>query len=162
MPPPLLGLKAMEEMQTLNPEKDTASNAMIMFLVLNTSGLTILPINVMVIRAQQGAADPSDVFIPILLATFFASFAGLLVVALVQRINLLNRVVMSYLGVVILVVALIIWYFSGLTPDEARNTSANASYIIMLGIIVSFITMAWRKKVNVYEAFVEGAKEGFV
>lgn len=157
-----LGLKAMEEMQTLNKEKDTASNAMIMFLVLNTSGLTILPINVMVIRAQQGAADPSDVFIPILLATFFASFAGLLVVALVQRINLLNRVVMSYLGAVILIVALIIWYFSGLTPDEARNTSANASYIIMLGIIVSFITMAWRKKVNVYEAFVEGAKEGFV
>ncbi|MGI9543675.1 MAG: nucleoside recognition domain-containing protein [Cyclobacteriaceae bacterium] len=157
-----LGLKAMEEMQTLNPEKDRASNAMIMFLVLNTSGLTILPINVMVIRAQQGAADPSDVFIPILLATFFASFAGLIVVALVQRINLLNRVVLSYLGGVILVVGLIIWYFSGLDPEEARNTSANASYIVMLGIIVSFITMAWRKKVNVYEAFVEGAKEGFV
>ena len=157
-----LGLKAMEEMQSLNQEKDTASNAMIMFLVLNTSGLTILPINVMVIRAQQGSADPSDVFIPILLATFFASLAGLIAVALVQRINLFNRVILLYLGAVTLMVGLIIWYFSGLPPEEARNTSANASYLIMLGIIVSFITMAWRKKINVYEAFIEGAKEGFV
>ncbi len=156
-----LGLKAMEELQKVNPQKDTASNAQIMFLVLNTSGLTILPINVMVFRAQQGAADPSDVFIPILIATFFASMAGLVSVAIMQRINLFDKVVMIYLGSVTAFIALIIWYFTSLSQEQVQLISSNASYIVILSIIVLFISMAVRKKVNVYEAFIEGAKDGF-
>ncbi len=156
-----LGLKAMKELQEVNPSKDTASNAQIMFLVLNTSGLTILPINVMVFRAQLGAADPSDVFIPILIATFFASMAGLISVALLQRINLFDKVVMTYLGTMTAFVALIIWYFNSLPQEQVKVVSSNASYIVLLSIIVLFMTMAWRNKVNVYEAFIEGAKEGF-
>ncbi len=156
-----LGLKAMEELQELNPQKDTASNAQIMFLVLNTSGLTILPINVMVFRSQLGAADPSDVFIPILIATFFASLAGLLSVSLAQRINLLDKVVLLYLGTIAIIIGVIIWYFHWLPQDQVQTVSSNASYIILLSIITLFILMAVRKKVNVYEAFIEGAKEGF-
>jgi len=156
-----LGLKAMEELQTLNPQKDTASNAQIMFLVLNTSGLTVLPINVMVFRSQLGAADPSDVFIPILIATFFSSLAGLVAVAVVQRINLFNRVVLLYLGTITSLVTLVIWYFNNLEAEQARLVSSNASYIILLAIIVLFITAAVRKKINVYEAFISGAKNGF-
>ena len=156
-----LGLKAMEELQDLNPQKDTATDAQIMFLVLNTSGLTILPINVMVFRDQLGAADPSDVFIPILIATFFASMAGLMAVAVLQRINLLNRVVLAYLGSITALVVLVIWYFHDLPQEQAQVVSSNASYIILLGIVLLFITMALRKKVNVYEAFIEGAQEGF-
>ena len=157
-----LGLKAMEELQTLNPDKDTASNAQIMFLVLNTSGLTILPINVMVFRSQLGAADPSDVFIPILIATFFSSVAGLVAVAVVQRLNLFNRVVLLYLGSITTLIVAVIWYFNNLPPEQARVVSSNASYIMLISIIVTFIGAAWRKKVNVYEAFIEGAKNGFV
>jgi spore maturation protein SpmA len=157
-----LGLKAMDELQSLNPNKDTASNAQIMFLVLNTSGLTILPINVMVFRSQLGAADPSDVFIPILIATFFSSVAGLIAVALMQRINLFNRVIMLYLGSITALIVLVIWYFNNLPAEQARIVSSNASYIMLISIIVLFITAALRKKVNVYEAFIEGAKNGFV
>lgn len=157
-----LGLKAMEELQDVNPNKDTASNAQIMFLVLNTSGLTILPINVMVFRSQLGAADPSDVFIPILIATFFASLAGLVSVAIFQRINLFNRVVMLYLGSITALVALIIWYFHNLPQEQVQQISSNASYIILLSIMVLFIVMAVRHHVNVYDAFIEGAKEGFL
>ncbi len=156
-----LGLKAMEELQTLNPKKDTASNAQIMFLVLNTSGLTILPINVMVFRAQLGAADPSDVFIPILIATFFSSMAGLIAVAIMQKINLFNRIVLLYLGSVTALIALVIWYFYHLPADQARIVSSNASYIILLSIVILFITSAARKRINVYDAFIEGAKKGF-
>ena len=156
-----LGLKAMEELQTLNPTKDTASNAQIMFLVLNTSGLTILPINVMVFRAQLGAADPSDVFIPILIATFFSSVAGLIAVAIMQRINLFNKVVLLYLGSITTLIALVIWYFYNLPAEQARVVSSNASYIILLSIIILFISAALKQKVNVYEAFIEGAKNGF-
>jgi spore maturation protein SpmA len=156
-----LGLKAMEELQTLNPKKDTASNAQIMFLVLNTSGLTILPINVMVFRAQLGAADPSDVFIPILIATFFSSMAGLIAVAIMQKINLFNRIVLLYLGSVTALIALVIWYFYHLPADQARIVSSNASYIILLSIVILFITSAVRKRINVYDAFIEGAKKGF-
>jgi len=156
-----LGLKAMEELQTLNPKKDTASNAQIMFLVLNTSGLTILPINVMVFRAQLGAADPSDVFIPILIATFFSSLAGLVAVAIMQRINLFNKIVLLYLGSITALIALVIWYFYHLPATQARIVSSNASYIILLSIIILFITSALRKRINVYEAFIEGAKNGF-
>ena len=156
-----LGLKAMEELQSLNPEKDTASNAQIMFLVLNTSGLTILPINVMVFRSQLGAADPSDVFIPILIATFFSSLAGLIAVAIMQRINLFDRVVLLYLGSIASVVGLVIWYFNSLPPEQASIVSSNASYLLLLSIIVLFITAAVRKQVNVYESFISGAKRGF-
>ncbi len=156
-----LGLKAMEELQTLNPKKDTASNAQIMFLVLNTSGLTILPINVMVFRAQLGAADPSDVFIPILIATFFSSVAGLIAVAIMQKINLFNKIVLLYLGSITALIALVIWYFYNLPAAQARIVSSNASYIILLSIIILFIFSAFRKRINVYDAFIEGAKNGF-
>lgn len=156
-----LGLKAMEELQSLNPEKDTATNAQIMFLVLNTSGLTVLPINVMVFRSQLGAADPSDVFIPILIATFFSSVAGLVAVAIMQGLNLFNKIVLLYLGSITTLIALTIWYFNDLPPEQARVVSSNASYIILLSIIVLFIASALRKRVNVYEAFIEGAKSGF-
>lgn len=156
-----LGLKAMEELQSLNPDKDTASNAQIMFLVLNTSGLTVLPINVMVFRSQLGAADPSDVFIPILIATFFSSLAGLIAVATVQRINLFNKVIMLYLGTITTLIILVIWYFNSLPSEQARIVSSNASYIILLSIIVLFMAAALRKRVNVYEAFISGAKKGF-
>lgn len=156
-----LGLKAMEELQTINPKKDTASNAQIMFLVLNTSGLTILPINVMVFRSQLGAADPSDVFIPILIATFFSSLAGLIAVAIMQRINLFNKVVLLYLGSITTLVGLVIWYFNALPPEQARIVSSNASYIMLLSIIILFIVAALKTRINVYETFISGAKKGF-
>ncbi len=156
-----MGLKAMEQLQELNTQKDTASNAQIMFLVLNTSGLTLLPISIMVYRAQLGAVNPSDIFIPILLATFFSTLAGLLAVAFFQKINLLNKVVLSYLGGLSALVAGIIYYFSGLEQSQITAISTQASNIILFGVIVWFISMAAIKKVNVYESFIEGAKEGF-
>lgn len=156
-----LGLNAMEEMQKDNKNKDTASDAQIMFLVLNTSGLTILPINVMVIRAQMGAADPSDIFIPILIATYFASFAGLVVVSIYQRINLLNKVVLAYLGTMTAGIIGLILYLSTLSQAELATFSSVASNLILFSVIIIFILMALRKRVNVYEAFIEGAKDGF-
>jgi spore maturation protein SpmA len=156
-----MGLKAMQELQELNPEKETASNAQIMFLVLNTSGLTILPISIMVYRAQLGAANPSDIFIPILLATFFSTIAGLISVAIYQKINLLNKVVLAYLGGLSAVIAGIIWYFSTLPKEDITVISSVASNLILFSIIIVFILLAVRKKVNVYETFIEGAKEGF-
>lgn len=156
-----LGLKAMKEMQALNPQKDTASNAQIMFLVLNTSGLTIIPLSIMVYRAQMGAKDPSDVFIPILLATFFSTFVGLITVAIYQKINLLDRVIIAYLGVLLLFVLGIIWYFSSLDQAQIGIISSVASNLILFSVIILFISLAIFSKVNVYEAFIEGAKEGF-
>ncbi|MBC3538092.1 nucleoside recognition domain-containing protein [Rufibacter sediminis] len=156
-----LGLKAMKEMQELNPEKETASNAQIMFLVLNASGLTIIPISIMVFRAQMGAADPSDIFIPILLATFFSTLAGLVSVALYQRINLFDKVVLAYLGTLILLIGALIYYFSTISQEQIGTISTVASNVILFTIIVSFIGLALIRKVNVYEAFIEGAKEGF-
>ncbi len=156
-----MGLKAMEEMQKTNKEKDTASNAMIMFLVLNTSGLTIIPISVMVFRAQMGAANPSDIFLPILLATFFSTLAGLIAVSIFQKINLFNRVILAYLGGLTAVVLLIIAYFSTLTQEQITLVSTIASNLILFSVIILFILLAVRKKVNIYEAFIEGAKEGF-
>jgi spore maturation protein SpmA len=156
-----LGLKAMTQLQEINPDKDTASNAMIMFLVLNTSGLTLIPISIMVFRTQLGAADPSDVFIPILLATFCSTLAGLISVALVQRINLLNKVVLVYLGGFTLLVSGIIWYFSTIPQARINTISSLSANIILFGVITSFIVLAFLKKVNVYEAFIEGAKDGF-
>ncbi|MDQ3535396.1 MAG: spore maturation protein [Bacteroidota bacterium] len=157
-----LGLKAMHEMQELNPNKDTASNAQILFLVLNTSGLTIIPISIMVYRAQLGAVDPSDVFIPILLATYFSTMAGLISVAIFQRLNLFNRVVLSYLGALTLFIISIIWYFSTLTQDQIRVISSAASNFFIFSIIIIFILLAVRKGENVFEAFIEGGKEGFI
>ena len=156
-----MGLKAMNQMQEFNKEKDKASDAQIMFLVLNTSGLTIIPISIMVIRAQMGAANPADIFIPILLATFFSTIAGLISVSIYQKINLFDKVILAYLGGTSAIIGLIIWYFSGLPKEDIANISSFASNFILFGIIVSFITLAMIKKVNIYETFIEGAKEGF-
>jgi len=156
-----IGLKAMKEMQNDNPVKDTATNAQIMFLVLNTSGLTIIPISIMVYRSQLGAANPADIFIPILLATYFSTLAGLISVALFQKINLFNKVIILYLGSFTLFIAGIIWYFSTLPAQKIQDLSALISSVLLISIIVSFVLLAIRKKVNVYENFVEGAKEGF-
>lgn len=156
-----LGLKAMDELQKINPKKDTASNPMIMFLVLNTSGLTLIPISIMVYRAQLGAADPSDIFIPILLSTFFSTMAGIIGVSLYQKINLFNRVVLLYLGGFSLLVAGIIWYFATLSQEQINVISSVAGNLILFTIIIAFIGLAFYKKVNVYEAFIDGAKDGF-
>ena len=156
-----MGLKAMQQMQELNPHKQMASNAQIMFLVLNTSGLTIVPVSIMVYRAQMGAVNPTDIFIPILLATFCSTFAGLLAVSIWQRINLWNKVIVAYLGGMVVLLGGLIWYFSSLEKEELAVVSNLLSNLILFGIIISFIGMAAWKKVNVYEAFIEGAKDGF-
>jgi spore maturation protein SpmA len=156
-----MGLKAMKEMQESNPNKDTASNAQIMFMVLNASGLTIIPVSILVYRAQLGAVNPTDIFIPILIATFFSTVVGLLSVAFYQRINLLNRVVMGWLGGMMAFIVGVIWYFSTLVPEQIQVVSNVASGFILFSIIVSFILLALRKRVNVYESFIEGAKDGF-
>ena len=155
-----LGLKAMEGLQ-LNPKKDTASNPMIMFLVLNTSGLTLIPISIMVYRAQLGAAQPTDVFVPILLATFFSTLAGIIAVSLYQRINLLNRTILLFLGGTSLVIAGIIYFFSMLSRQQIDIYSTTTANVFLFVIIIGFIVAGMRKKINVYDAFVEGAKEGF-
>jgi len=156
-----LGLKAMEQLQTLNPMKDTATNPMIMFLVLNTSGLTIIPVSIMVYRAQLGAAQPTDIFIPILLATFFSTLAGIIVTSIYQKINLINRTMLLTLGGACLVVASIIWGFGQLDKEQMNIVSTTIANILLMTIIVGFILAGVRKKVNVYDAFIEGAKEGF-
>ena len=156
-----LGLKAMEQLQEINPKKDTASNPMIMFLVLNTSGLTLIPVSIMVYRAQQGAAQPTDIFIPILLATFFSTMAGIIVTSLYQKINLLNKTLLLTLGGMCALVAGIIWGFSQLDKDQMNTVSTLVANILLMTVIVSFILAGVRKKVNVYDAFIEGAKEGF-
>ncbi len=156
-----LGLKAMEQMQELNPQKDTASNSMIMFLVLNTSGLTIIPVSIMVYRAQQGAAQPTDIFIPILLATFFSTLTGIIVTSLFQRINLLNRTLLISLGGLCAFVALVIWLFTQMPQEQMNTVSTLIANVILMTIIVSFIVSGLIKRVNCYDAFVEGAKDGF-
>lgn len=156
-----LGLKAMEGLQELNPKKDTASNPMIMFLVLNTSGLTLIPISIMVYRAQLEAAQPTDVFVPILLATFFSTLAGIIAVSLYQRINLLNRTILLFLGGTSLVIAGIIYFFNMLSRQQIDIYSTTTANVFLFVIIIGFIVAGMRKKINVYDAFVEGAKEGF-
>ena len=156
-----LGLKAMEQMQELNTKKDTASNPMIMFLVLNTSGLTLIPVSIMVYRAQMGAAQPTDIFIPILLATFFSTVMGIIATSLFQRINLLNRTMLLTLGGACTLVAAIIWGFSQMDSDTMNRWSTTIANILLMTIITGFIVAGVRKKVNVYDAFIEGAKEGF-
>ncbi len=156
-----LGLKAMEQMQELNTKKDTASNSMIMFLVLNTSGLTLIPVSIMVYRAQMGAAQPTDIFIPILLATFFSTLCGIIVTSLFQHINLINRTMLITLGGACAVVASVIWGFSQMDGETMNRVSTTAANILLMAIITGFIIAGVRKKVNVYDAFIEGAKEGF-
>lgn len=156
-----LGLKAMEQLQELNTRKDTATNPMIMFLVLNTSGLTLIPVSIMVYRSQLGAAQPTDIFIPILLATFFSTIAGLIITSIYQKINLLNKVMVLTLGGMAAIVALIIWGFGQMSKDTMNVVSTSVANILLMTIIVLFIFAGLRKKVNVYDAFIEGAKEGF-
>ena len=156
-----LGLKAMEQLQELNPKKDTATNPMIMFLVLNTSGLTLIPVSIMVYRAQMGAAQPTDIFVPILLATFFSTLAGIIFTSLYQRINLINRTMLLTLGGMSAVVAAIIWGFAQMDKAQMNVVSNSVANILLMLIIVMFILAGMRKKVNVYDAFIEGAKDGF-
>ena len=156
-----LGLRAMEQLQSLNKKKDTATNPMIMFLVLNTSGLTIIPVSILVYRAQMGAAQPTDVFIPILLATFFSTLAGIVATSIYQRINLLNRTLLLTLGGMCLAVAAVIWGFGQMDKDTMNTVSTTVANIMLMTIIVGFILAGVRRKVNVYDALIEGAKEGF-
>ncbi|MBQ0022453.1 MAG: hypothetical protein KBT29_04355 [Prevotellaceae bacterium] len=156
-----LGLKAMESMQELNTKKDTASNPMIMFLVLNTSGLTIIPVSIMVYRAQMGAAQPTDIFVPILLATTVATLAGIIIVSIYQHINLFKPVLLAALGGLCALVAGVIWGFSKLDKETMDMVSGMVANIILFAIILSFIITGLCKKINVYEAFIEGAKDGF-
>jgi spore maturation protein SpmA len=156
-----MGLKAMSSMQELNPDKETASNAQIMFLVLNTAGFTIIPVSILAQRAILHAADPSDIFIPILIATYCSTLIGILTVAIWQKINLFNRVVLSWLlGITVIVVA-IVWYFSALQHEQIAAVSKVGANVILFSIITAFILGAIRKKVNVYNVFIEGAKSGF-
>jgi spore maturation protein SpmA len=156
-----MGLKAMGEMQEVNTRKDTASNAQIMFLVINAAGLTIIPVSIMVYRTQLGAVNPADIFIPILIATFCASLTGMISVALIQKINLFDKVIIAYLGGLTALVTGVIWYFSSLPKEQITELSTLAANFILILIIVTFISLAAVKKVNVFDAFIEGAKEGF-
>lgn len=156
-----LGLKAMEGLQELNRKKDVATNAMIMFLVLNTSGLTIIPVGVMVYRAQMGAAQPTDVFCPILIATSVSTLAGMVVTSLYQRINLFNRAIMTFVLGICLVVSAVIWLSTQVDQATMNLWSTVVANVLLFSIIMAFIVSGVRKRVNVYEAFVEGAKGGF-
>ena len=156
-----LGLKAMEQLQEINPKKDTASNPMIMFLVLNTSGLTLIPVSILVYRAQLGAAQPTDVFIPILLATFFSTIMGVLITSIFQHINLFNRTILLTLGGACVLVSAVIWGFSRLDGETMNIVSTTVANILLMMIIMAFILAGVFKKVNVYDAFIEGAKDGF-
>ncbi|MBQ4228402.1 MAG: hypothetical protein II675_01180 [Bacteroidaceae bacterium] len=156
-----LGLKAMEGMQELNKQKDTATNAMIMFLVLNTSGLTIIPVGVMTYRAVAGAAQPTDVFCPILIATAIATLAGMVITSLYQRINLFNRAIMAFVIGICALVSGVIWLGTQVDQETMNKWSTIVANVLLFSIIIAFIAAGIRKKINVYEAFVEGAKGGF-
>lgn len=156
-----VGLKAMKEMHEVNTDKETASNAQIMFLVLNAAGLTIIPVSIIVYRTQLGAVNPADIFIPILISTFAASLTGMMSVAIIQKINIFDKVILAYLGGLTAIIAGIIFYFSGLPKEEISKISTFTANFILMSIITIFIVLALVKKVNVYDAFIEGAKEGF-
>lgn len=156
-----LGLKAMEGMQELNAKKDTATNPMIMFLVLNTSGLTLIPVSIMTYRFQCGAAQPTDIFVPILIATFIATIAGIIITALYQHINLLNRTILLTLGGAIALIAALIGVFLQMEPEQMNTISGTAANVLLFSVIITFIVAGMRKRINVYDAFIEGAKEGF-
>ncbi|WP_286268790.1 nucleoside recognition domain-containing protein [Thalassotalea hakodatensis] len=156
-----LGLKAMQDLQQLNPKKEIASNAQILFLVLNTSSITLFPVTVFVYRAQQGAASPTDVFIPILLATFASTIAGLLVVAMVQRLKLFNLVVFSYFALMFACLAAIVTYFATLSANLVAEQSSLMANVVIFSLLIVFIITAYFRRVDVYQSFIEGAKEGF-
>lgn len=156
-----MGLKAMKELQELNPNKETATNSMIMFLVMNTSGLMLIPISIMVYRAQMGAAQPTDVFIPILLSTFVSTLVGVTVVSISQRIKLFTRGTLLFIGALSLFFAGIIYLFTTLPKEDVNVVSTLSANIILFVVIICFIASGLRKKINVYDAFIEGAKEGF-
>ena len=156
-----MGLKAMKELQELNPSKDVASNAQIMFFALNAAGLTIIPVSIIVYRIQMGAENPADVFIPIMISTFAALMVGLISVAIIQKIKLLDRVVVAYLGGLTVIILGIVFYFSRLPKEQISEVSTFAANFLLLSIIILFIVLALIKRVNVYEAFIEGAKDGF-
>lgn len=156
-----LGLKAMEGMQELNAKKDTATNPMIMFLVLNTSGLTLIPVSIMTYRFQCGAAQPTDIFVPILIATFIATIAGIIITALYQHINLLNRTILLTLGGAVALIAALIGVFMQMKPEQMNAISGTAANVLLFTVIITFIVAGMRKRINVYDAFIEGAKEGF-
>lgn len=157
-----LGLKAMSELQELNPDKDRASDAQIMFLVLNASGLTIIPISILADRALLGSVNPTSVFIPILIATFCSTFVGLLYVALRQRINLLDPVLLGYILAMLAFVGGMVYYFTGLSPAELQRQSSVMTGVIIFSIIVSFIALGLKNRIPIFETFIDGAKEGFV
>ena len=156
-----MGLKAMDQLQEINPKKNTASNAQIMFLVLNTSGLTLIPIAVMNYRFQFGAENPADIFIPILISTFVASLGGLITVAIMQKINLFNRIILAYLGGISLLIFGSVYYFKSLDPATLKSVSSLLSSFILFAIICLFLILGVIKKINVYNCFIEGAKNGF-
>ena len=156
-----VGLKAMQELQSLNPNKDTASNSMIMFLVLNTSGLTIIPVSIMAYRAKGGAADPTDVFIPLLLATLCSTLVGLVVTSIYQKINLFNKAILVVVGFIAALVAALFTAIHGMDTKQMQHFCRILTSIIMLGAIMLFIYSGWRRKLNVYNSFIEGAKGGF-
>lgn len=156
-----MGLKAMQSLQEINPDKETASNAQIMFLALNTAGMTIIPINIIAQRAIMGSTSPTDVFIPILIATFVATLSAILFVGIRQKLNLLNRTVLGWIGGIVLVLAALVWWFSTMSKEEMATASSVLSNVTIFGIIVTFICGALYKKVNVWEAFIDGAKGGF-
>lgn len=156
-----LGLKTMEGLQELNPKKDTASNSQIMFLVLNTSGLTLIPVSIMAYRATEGAANPADIFIPILLATYFSTLVGLITVSIFQKINLFNKVVLAYVGSLTILITAALLYFQSIPQEQVTTISNTVAAVILLGIISIFIVMAMKNKVNVYESLIEGGKDGF-
>jgi spore maturation protein SpmA/spore maturation protein SpmB len=156
-----IGLKAMTELQELNPNKDVASDAQIMFLVLNASGLTVIPISILADRAMLGSVNPTSIFIPTLIATFCSTFFGLLYICIRQKINLFDRVILAYIVGMLLVVVGMVWYFGGLTPAEIQTQSTLMTGIIIFSIIISFIALGLRRKIPVFETFIEGAKDGF-
>lgn len=156
-----LGLKAMQGLQELNIDKETASNAQIMFLVLNASGLTIIPIAIMNFREEQGALNPSDIFLPILLATFFSTIVGMISVGIYQKINFFEKTILIYLGAAFTLIGLLVFYFTSLPQEQIGNVSSLISNLFMFGLIISFISLAMYRRINVFETFIEGAKEGY-
>ena len=155
------GLQAMRELQEINPDKDKASNPMIMFLVLNASGLTLIPVSVMTIRAQMGAANPADIFVPIMIATFVSTMVGVLAVCVKQKINIFNKAILGTFGSVFLLIAAAIWAFDFIGPAKAQKASALIASLVLFSVIISFILSGLKKKINVYDAFIDGAKDGF-
>ena len=156
-----LGLKAMQDLQALNPKKDTASNAQILFLVLNTSSVTLFPVTVFVYRAQQGAQNPTDVFVPIILATFASTLVGLFTVAFVQKIKIAQQVILLYLSAGIALIGGVVVYFSTLSTQLLAQQSSLMGNLLIFSTLISFIFFALKRNVNVYDSFIEGAKQGF-